>query len=304
MIHEEVVSEGSTSQLENPEQASRKGFSMSKFWTVVLAGWTAALSGSVLLAGVPLNSLEGVGGIAFNPLAYPGGNGAPESKGQGESGKAGIFGLPQVGGWYVHLGDVDVDWTTSGVAETLFGRAEVSYGREIIAMSGVETIYKDNLGAKLLVLSESQVVPAVAVGVIGKHTTFDVPEGVDDSGADFYLVATKLIKELPRPVLLSGGIISTEGRTLGVLGFDDDGDEALFGNIDVLPQENVAVGFEYRQGAKFDDFENADYWNAHLAWFVNSHVTLVGAYVNAGDHKSASTVGLGDGIVLSVQYAF
>jgi len=277
---------------------------MNKFWTVVLTGWTVALSGSVLLAGVPLNNLEGVGGIAFNPLAYPGGNGAPESKEQGEAGKSGIFGLPQVGGWYVHLGDVDVDWTTLGVAETLFGRVEVSYGHEIVAMSGGETTYKDNVGAKLLILPEGKVVPAVSVGVIGKHTSFDVPDGVDDSGADFYLVATKLIKELPRPVLLSGGIISTEGRTLGVLGFDDDRDETLFGNIDVLPLENVAVGLEYRQGAKFDDFKNADYWNAHAAWFVNPHVTLVGAYVNAGDHESSSKVGLGDGVVLSVQYAF
>lgn len=271
----------------------------------MLTGWTVALSGSVLLAGVPLNNLEGVGGIAFNPLAYPGGNGgASKAKEQGAAGKGDIFGLPQVGGWYVHLGDVEVDWTTFGVAETLFDRVEVSYGREIVAMSGGETTYKDNVGAKLLVLPESKVVPALAIGAIWKHTTFDVADGVDDSGADFYLVATKLVRELPKPVLLSGGVISTEGRTLGVLGFDDDRDEALFGNVDVLPLENAAVGFEYRQGAKFDDFRNADYWNAHVAWFVNPHVTLVGAYVNTGDHESSSKVGLGDGVVLSLQYAF
>ena len=52
------------------------------------------------------------------------------------------------------------------------------------------------------------------------------------------------------------------------------------------------------QGAHFDDFKNADYWNAHVAWFVNKNLTLVGAYVNAGDHKSSSKVGLGDGVVL------
>ena len=204
----------------------------------------------------------------------------------------------------MHLGDVEVDWATLGVAETLFHRVEISYGHEIVAMSGGETTYKDDVGAKLLILPEGKAVPAVAVGVIGKRTTFDVPDGADDSGADFYVVATRLIKELPRPVLLSGGIISTEGRTLGVLGFDDDRDEALFGNVDVLPLDNAAVGFEYRQGARFDDFKNADYWNAHAAWFVNPHVTLVGAYVNAGDHESSSKVGLGDGVVFSVQYAF
>jgi hypothetical protein len=50
--------------------------------------------------------------------------------------------------------------------------------------------------------------------------------------------------------------------------------------------------------------DTADYWNAHLAWFANKNLTLVGAYVNAGDEKSTSRVGLGDGFVLSVQYAF
>jgi hypothetical protein len=118
------------------------------------------------------------------------------------------------------------------------------------------------------------------------------------------LVGTKLIQELPKPVLLSGGLISTTGRTLGVLGFDEDRAQALFGNVDVLPLEYIAVGFEYRQGAHFDDFKNADYWNVHLAWFANKNLTLVGAYVNASDEKSSSQVGLGDGFVLSAQYAF
>ncbi len=106
------------------------------------------------------------------------------------------------------------------------------------------------------------------------------------------------------PVLLSGGVISTQGQTLGVLGFNESRKEALFGNIDVLPLSNVAVGFEYRQGADFDDFKNADRWNTHVAWFVNPNLTLVAAYVFAGDHESTSQVGLGDGAVLSIQYAF
>jgi len=99
-------------------------------------------------------------------------------------------------------------------------------------------------------------------------------------------------------------VLSTEGQTLGVLGFNDDRKEVLFGNVDVLPLSNVAVGFEYRQGAHFDDFKNADYWDAHVAWFVNPNLTLVAAYVYTGDKESTSKVGLGDGAVLSIQYAF
>ena len=76
------------------------------------------------------------------------------------------------------------------------------------------------------------------------------------------------------------------------------------GNIDVIPLKDVAFGFEYKQGAKFDDFKNANYWDAHVAWFVNKNLTLVGAYVNAGDKDSTSKVGLGDGVVFSIQYAF
>ena len=106
------------------------------------------------------------------------------------------------------------------------------------------------------------------------------------------------------PVLLSGGVLSTKGQTLGVLGFNDSRKQVLFGNIDVLPLSNVAVGFEVKQGARFDDFKNATDYDAHVAWFVNPNVTLVGAYINTGDSKSTSKVGLGDGYVLSLQYAF
>lgn len=253
-------------------------------------------------AGVPLNNLEGVGGVAFNPLAYPANPGSSFGDPNSSFGK--IFGKPQFGAWYVHLGDSKIDWTTFGVAETFFKRLEISYGHEIIAIQGADNIYKDNLGLKVLLLEEGNIIPALSIGTVFKHTSFDTADGVDNSGADFYLVATKLIKNLHWPVLLSGGVTSTKSRTLGVLGFDEDRDEIFFGNIDVLPFNNIAVGFEYRQGAKYDDWQDADYWETHVAWFVNKNLTLVGAYVNAGDVDSTSKVGLGDGVVFSLQYAF
>ena len=93
-------------------------------------------------------------------------------------------------------------------------------------------------------------------------------------------------------------------QVTGVFGYNDDYDTTVFGNIDVLPLPSVALGLEYKQGASFDSFKNADYWDAHVAWFGNKNLTLVLAYVNAGDEKSTSKVGLGDGVVLSTQYAF
>jgi hypothetical protein len=90
----------------------------------------------------------------------------------------------------------------------------------------------------------------------------------------------------------------------GVFGFDNDRDYTFFGNLDVIPLSKLAVGVEYKQGAKFDDFKNANYWDAHLAWFATNNLSLIAAYVNAGDEKSTSKVGLGDGFVLSAQNAF
>ncbi|MFA4916234.1 MAG: DUF3034 family protein [Syntrophales bacterium] len=255
-----------------------------------------------LQAGVPFNNLEGVGGIAFNPLAYP-------ANAQSDWLVNGKFTLskPQFGLWYVNLHNVDINWESAGVAATLCKRLELSLGYERIDDDKDLSINKTSFGAKLLLLEENafgkNFIPAVSVGVIEKITSNDIP-GVDDNGADYYLVATKLITQFPRPILLSGGVISTRGWVTGVLGFDNDRDETAFGNIDILPTSNIAVGFEYKQGAKFSDFKNADYWNAHIAWLPTKNLTLIAAYVDSGDEDSTTKVGCGNGVVFSVQHAF
>lgn len=270
---------------------------------------TLVLVGAFLLlvpfgyAGVPLNNLEGAGGVAFNPLAYPAG----QNKDLAASNAwQDVISKPQFGVWYTYLPDVNVDWTAIGVAETLFNRLEVSYGYELIAPED-KNIRKSNIGAKLLLIPENlggqNYIPAISVGSIWKYTT-PVAIDIDGNAFDFYAVATKLITQLPLPVLLSAGALSTKGRVTGVFGYDDDRDITFFGNVDVIPLSSVAVGLEYKQGASFDDFKNADYWDAHLAWFASKNLTLVGAYVNAGSEDSKSSVGLGNGLVLSAQYAF
>lgn len=269
--------------------------------------WIAAAVGLLLAysaqAGVPLNSLQGNGGVAFNPLAYPSGQNQDPTV---TNAWDGVLSKPQFGAWYVNLGDVNVDWTAIGASETLFNRLELSYGHEVIAPAG-QNIKKDNLGAKLLLIKENQggnpYIPAVAVGTLHKSTD-NVAAGSDDSAFDYYVVATKLITQLPKPVLVSGGVLSTKEQVTGVFGYNEDRDLTLFGNIDILPVSFLALGLEYKQGAEFDNFKNSDYWDAHVAWFVNEHLTLVAAYVNAGDETSTSEVGLGDGLVLSAQYAF
>lgn len=112
---------------------------------VALIGLSLAYSAQ---GGVPLNSLQGNGGVAFNPLAYPVGQNQ-------EEGSKSPLSKPQFGAWYVNLGDVNVDWTAIGVAETFFNRLELSYGYEAIAQDGAVSIHKDNLGAKLLLIPEN-----------------------------------------------------------------------------------------------------------------------------------------------------
>lgn len=256
-------------------------------------------------AGVPVNNLQGVGGVAFNPLAYLAGT-QWENEGQFPLGD--FVRKPQVGVWYVNLSAVDVDWTSMSVATSLLDRLELSYARETIAFDGGPNIRKDNIGLKLLLLPENvgdlSFMPAVSAGTVWKRTSDSFTS--EDRDFDFYLVGTKLITDpLPMPVLLSGGILYTAEWTTGVLGFDeDDRDLTGFFNINVIPHEKWAVGFEFKQGARYSNFKNANYWNAHVCHFATPNLTLIGAWTDTGNHRSASKVGCGAGFVFSMQYAF
>ena len=265
--------------------------------------------------GVPLNNLQGTGGIAFNPLAYTAGR----SWDGGETNALnGIVSKPQVGAWYVNLTDADINWFALGAAVTLLDRLEISGGYAGINAHnyGDNSISTYNVGAKLRILDENAFetswVPAVAVGGVYKYTDSETVDalGLRHSGADAYVVASKLIKETPIPVLLSvGGLVSDE-VVYGVVGHNKYG-AAAFANIDIIPVEQIALGFEYKQGVHVGDgITNHDYFDGHVAWFVTDALTLVGAYAYTGDkdkfYRDGSTrrLGIGGGFVLSLQYQF
>ena len=276
----------------------------------------SVLSASAAYAGVPLNNLQGVGGIAFNPLAYTAGQ--PWDGGETNVFN-GIVSKPQVGGWYVNLSDSDINWFAIGTAITFAERLEVSYGYGFTDAKkyGDKSIDSNNLGAKLRILDENafdtQWVPAIAVGAVYKHTNTDLAGafGLDKDGFDYYVVASKLVKETPIPVLLSGGILYSDEIVNGVIGHGHY-DVSYFANIDVLPSENIAVGFEYKSGvdAETSGIRNHDYYDGHVAWFVTPQLTLVGAYAYTGDKDrfyrdgNPKNLGFGSGLVLSVQYQF
>ncbi len=281
----------------------------------VLAAVVAALVAEGVLAGVPLNNLQGTGGIAFNPLAYTAGQ---PWEGSSTSNLNGIVSTPQVGAWYVNLADADINWWAASAALTFADRLELSYGYGFIDARkyGDKSINSQNVGAKLRLLDENAFdtawVPAIAVGGVYKYTDSRTVKalGLDDDGWDAYIVASKLVTQTPLPVLLSAGLLYTDEVVNGVVGHNHYGLSA-FGNIDILPAENIAIGFEYKKGADVGDgIRNHDYYDGHVAWFVTKQLTLVAAYAVTGDkdkfYRDGSTkdLGVGSGLVFSAQYQF
>ena len=268
---------------------------------------TAVFSKNVF-AGPPFNNLEGVGGVAFNPLAY-----LAEGDSDFKIGNQDVIGKPRFGAWYVNLGDPSIDWTSVGVADTLFKKLEISYGFQAVSWVDHPTFHKNNVGAKYLLLDEnsfnSKWVPAISVGTIYKSTSDGVRKlglPLRTSGQDWYAVATKTISQLPLPVIISGGVLSSQEFVTGVLGFHNKRKTTGFANIDLVLPHGFVVGWEFKQGEQFATYKNNNYWDTHLAWMANKNLTIIAAYTNTGSYNNtqATRQGLGNGFVLSAQYAF
>lgn len=280
----------------------------------------AILIASTILAtaafgGVPLNNLQGSGGIAFNPLAYTAG--LPWDGGETNR-LNGVVSKPQIGTWYVNLNDAGVNWWASSLALTLLDRVEVSTGYGLVNAHkyGDSSINTYNLGAKARVLDEnafdSAWIPALAVGGVYKYTDSRTVDalGLDNDGFDAYAVASKLVTQTPWPILLSAGALLSDEVVNGVVGHNDY-DVVAFGNVDVLPAKNVAIGLEYKQGVDAGDgIRNHDYWDVHVAWFVTERLTAVAAFAETGGkdrfYRRGDTkkLGVGSGAVFSLQYQF
>ena len=103
------------------------------------------------------------------------------------------------------------------------------------------------------------------------------------------LVASKLVTQTPIPVHLSVGLLLSDEVVNGVVGHNDH-DVVAFGNLDILPAENVAIGVEYKQGVDAGDgIRNHDYWDAHVVWFVTKNLTVVAAFAETGDKDRTSS---------------
>jgi len=271
------------------------------------------MAGATAQAGAPLVGLDGVGGIAFNPLAYLAGTPTEGS----------VIAKPIMGMWFIGLGNAHIDWTCVGMATSLAKRVEVSYGFETVAIDGVANVHKDTVAAKVLVLPENSGgdwVPAVSVGIKHKNTSFHRADPMSSNANDFYLVATKLTTGLGLPVLFSAGVQSTQELVTGVIGFNKDRNIIEFANIDVIPASWLVVGFEYRGGTSYGssavpaNYKDAPDWNLHAGIFATKQMTVAVAYTNTGSNTAGVNpvaqpgpnpkIGFGGGFVVSMQYTF
>lgn len=151
---------------------TKHGFSLVR--TLLISA--ATLGAVTAQAGVPLNNLQGTGGIAFNPLAYTAGL---PWEGSSTSNLNEIVSKPQVGGWYANLGDAGINWWAASAALTVAQRLELSYGYGFVDAHryGDGSINTHNIGAKLRILDENAFdtawIPAIAIGGVWKYTDSD-----------------------------------------------------------------------------------------------------------------------------------
>ena len=122
----------------------------------IAVGTGIAAAACSLLAGVPLNNLQGTGGIAFNPLAYTAGlpwnddGGGDATNEVAHSVLNGKVSRPQLGAWYVNLNDARINWWAGSAALSFFDHVELSGGYGFINAHkyGDKSINTYNLGAK------------------------------------------------------------------------------------------------------------------------------------------------------------
>jgi hypothetical protein len=268
---------------------------------------------------LPFHAAEGCGGVFATHMAYLV-NGDP---------KGGI-GLPSAGGIYVNMGHGRHMYSLTAT-ETLWNRLELGYAHitfdmgdlpDAIADATTVRISEDfvemqNLNARLMLLKEGEFgrtwMPAVTLGVHYKQNTTveDIDRELggtltsiginDNAGVDYTLYATKMFTALPKPVIVTAGVRSTEAAHIGLLGFTGERKIVAEGSVCAFVAQNTIVGVEYRQ--KSSDYAPVpgligaedDWLTFDVGYIVNSHMTVAAGYARFGDvlnHEANDSFGL------------
>lgn len=258
-------------------------------------------------APLPLHQIEGNGGIFSTLSAY-----LVNPPRDGE-----LVGRPSVGFAYVDIGHgKNLEAVT--ITETPWKRLELGYGYNHLNLGDFQeatfkatgasissAVEQHNFNARLNLLAENEFdqkwIPAVTFGTHYKYNdTFkdlnnQLGGGLksltglkSEDGVDFTLYASKLITQLPRPVLVELGGRATRGAHLGLLGYADDYSFLFEGNVVVFVTDNIILAAEYKQ--KPNDYKSVgsliqpedDWWTIDVGYIVNKHLTLAAGYGHFG----------------------
>lgn len=268
------------------------------------------------IAGPPVMNIEGEGGGGLIPWAYLTN---PPAEGQ-------VFGKPTVGATYIFPQNFNVN--VYHLNETITDRLELGYARTVFDTTNllgavrVDELVMDTLHAKVLLLKETDMLPAVSVSAEYKKNrdidTADKNLGLaltaagmeDNSGFDYCLSITKMLKETPlrMPILFNVGARYTKAAQTGYLGFSDDAKILPEVTLAIMPESNVAVGIEFR--AKPDEYKavagvgsfGEDNWSDFfIAYFPTKGLSITGAVVNFGNivNRNVNT-----GLYMNMKYDF
>ena len=281
--------------------------------SVASSAWARSAPGAELfdsgrlLATGGVSQVEGAGGGGLVPWALITGYGSRDGVGVNAHAT------------YVPLSDFSL--LTEGVAVGLYDRLELSYAHQTFdtgdagARLGLGKGFKFDqniVGAKVrlfgdAVFDQDSWLPQVAAGLQYKmNDRGDIIRaigGSHDSGADYYLAATKLF--LAQRVLLNATIRETEANQYGILGFGGDTggySTQVEGSAGFLLTRWLVLGAEYRTKPNNLKFAKEDAaFDFFVAGFLDKNVSLTLAYVDLGD---IALQGGQSGAYMSLQVGF
>ena len=277
------------------------------FFVIIILSVTAAAFANDKNPPLPPQSIEGPAGIFVTPMAY--------IVSPAEEGK--IFGKPVIGASWTQL--QDKRFLAFTFSEALWDRVELSYAYDNLEIADLKSkIHRvtgmradsshaelHNFNVRVNLLKEGDYkqawLPAITAAIHYKYNATEhdlnkslnnVLKGIgvkDDSGIDYTLVATKMIKDvLPRPLILSAGVRVTKASHIGLLGFSDTYQALGEFNFAQFLTDNLLLVGEYRM--KPDKLKRIpglvekedDWWDLAFCYILNNHSTISVGYLNPG----------------------
>ena len=254
-----------------------------------VVGTSNALADSRILATGGASTLEGAAGGGIVPWAVLAGYGSGDEWG------AAAFSTQ------VRLEDYALD--TKGFAVSYNNRFELSYARQhfdlgtlgdALGLPGY-SFRQDVFGFKYRIAGDLifNRMPQFTLGLQHKqHRDFGVPSAVGalrDSDNEVYLSAAKLwlAAVFDRNVFMNVTGRYSRANQAGLLGFggdlNDDRELLLEVSTGLFVTRKLALGVEYREHPENLGFSAQDAWHdIFVGYFVNKHVSLVGAYADLG----------------------